>query len=368
MISLLVASVLVSRSQADSGSPIVVPIELFYGDPVIKLSIDGKPPADFGLNMTTRHSIVVDKDDAGLARKLSFDGKTLGTELLEAPAANVHPVLNALGLGVLDTMAVGMDYGKNQITFWPGGRISPEAASAWILKAAKWGAESKVWQIPIERRAGVAPVIPINVGGKKMFLLLRIGQQGTSFARGEEPAGGTPVEYGQGGNHAILTNVGVGPQTLPWILYFRGVSYDPRKEIDPSIVGTFTTENLLARRVLVDLVANVMYVEALTPDEQLSMFLTEWLQLPAEVEGAKVLLREMPGTKFFPQLAPIYESEVLEVMGQPIDKILAAARAPNPDNMAFLRVLFEKVWQGYKLKFKRPNGTVQEATLSPPRQ
>jgi hypothetical protein len=264
-------------------------------------------------------------------------------------------------------MAIGVDYAKNEITFWPGGHLAPEVAEGWIQKAPKWGSASKVWSTPIQRKAGVAPVLPITVGGKKLQLLLRIGQQGTSFARGEEPATGTPVEYGPGGNHAILTNLDLGPITLPWILYFRGVSYDPRKEIDPAIVGTFTTENLLARRVILDLPANIMYAEQLSSDEQLSMFLSEWFQMPIDVQGDKMMLREMPTTHFYPQLAPIYESEVLEIMGQTSEQLLAAAKGRSAENMSYLKLLFEKVWRGYRVKFKKPNGEVLEATLSPPK-
>jgi len=367
MLTLLIASVAALVPQSKTGAPIVAPIKFFYGDPVISISVDGKPPMDFGLTMITRHSIVVNKEDAGLTRQLSINGKSLGVANLESPEGPVHPVLNAIGLSVLNGMAVGVDYARNEITFWPGGRLGQEVANAWILKASRWGSESKVWSAPILRKAEVAPVLPMTIGGKKMNLLLRIGQQGTSFVRGEEPPSGTPVEYGPGGNHAMLTNVDLGPTVLPWILYFRGVSYDPRKEIESSIVGTFTTENLLARRVILDLPANVMYAEQLSPDEQLSMFFSEWFQMPIDVQGSKMVLREMPSTRFYPQLAPIYESEVLEIMGQTSEQLLSAARGRTPENMSYLKLLFEKVWRGFKVKFKKPSGEVLEATLSPPK-
>jgi len=367
VLTLLIASVAARAFQAKGPIPIVVPIKFFYGDPVISISIDGKAPQDFGLTMTTRHSIVVDNESAGAAKQLSVSGKSLGLANLEAPGANVHPVLNLLGLTVLNTMAIGVDYAKNEITFWPGGRIGAEVAKAWVQKAAKWGTGSSVWSIPILRKADVAPVIPLSIGGKKPLVLLRIGQQGTSFARGEEPQSGVPVEYGPGGNHALLTKVGIGPTTLPWILYFRGVSYDPRKEIDPSIAGTFTTENLLARRVILDLAANVMYSEQLPEDEQISMFLSEWFQMPIDVQGTKMSLREMPGTHFYPQLASIYESEVLEIMGQTAEQLISAARNCNEEHLTYLKLLFERVWRGYKVKIKKPNGEVMEATFSPPK-
>jgi len=226
MLTLLLAAALATSSQGKQGNPVVVPIKFFYGDPIIALSIDGKPPEEFGLTMTTRHSIVIDKVNVG-DRRLSFDGKSLGAVTLESPGLNVHPVLNALGLTVLNGMAVGVDYARNEITFWPGGHLTPEAASDWILKAPKWAADSKVLTVPIQRKADVAPVITATIAGKKYPLLLRIGQQGSSFARGEEPPSGTPVEYGPGGNHALLTNVGIGTAVLPWTLYFRGVGFLP---------------------------------------------------------------------------------------------------------------------------------------------
>jgi hypothetical protein len=367
MLTLLMAAATVFGLQTKTVSPIVAPIKFFYGDPIISISIDGKPPQEFGLTMTTRHSIVMQSEDAGAAKLLTINGKTLGTANLEAPGASVHPLLNALGLTVLNGMAIGVDYAKNEITFWPGGRIGADVAKAWILKAAKWDAESAVWSMPIQRRAEVAPVLPLMVGGKPAVMLLRLGQQGTSFARGEEPPSGVSVEYGPGGNQALLAHVGIGPATLPWILYFRGVSYDPRKAIDPSIVGTFTTENLLARRVILDLAANTMYVEQLSADEQVSMFLSEWFQMPINVQGSKMVLREMPATKFYPQLAPIYDSEILEIMGQPSQQLLNAARDATPEHVTYLKLLFERVWQGFRVKFKKPNGEVVEATLSPPK-
>jgi hypothetical protein len=355
------------RIQTKAAVPIVAPIRFFYGDPIISISIDGKTPEEFGLTMTTRHSIVTKAEDSGPARQLSVNGKSLGVVNLESPGATVHPVLNAIGLGVLNGLAIGIDYAKNEITFWPGGRIGADVARDWILKAGKWAADSTVWSIPIQRKADVAPVVPLTIGGKQDLMLLRLGQQGTSFARGEEPSSGVPVEYGQGGNHALLAHVGIGPATLPWILYFRGVSYDPRTAIDPSIVGTFTTENLVARRVILDLAGNVMYAEQLPADEQISMFLSEWFQMPIDVQKEKLILREMPGTKFYPQLAPIYESEIVEIMGQPSQQILAAAKDSTPEHATYLKLLFERVWMGFRVKFKKPNGDVVEATLSPPR-
>jgi len=367
MLTLLIATVFTSRASMAPGTPIVASINGFVVDPIVSISIDGKPDEKFGLTMTTRHSIVIDKDDAGSSRKLSIGGKTLATAELESPGASVHPVLNALGLSVLNNMAIGIDYSKNQITFWPGGHLSEADADAWVLRSPKWATDAKVWKAKIERRADVAPVLPVMVDGKKMDLLLRIGKEGTSFAKGEEPNGGTAVEYGPGGNQAILGNVGIGDVSLPWILYFRGVSYDPRKAIDPSIVGTFTTENLLARRMIIDLSGGDLYCEQLAPDQQLSMFLTAWLQLPIDVQGGKIFLREMPGTSFFGQLAPIYNSEVLELMGQPTETVLTAARDFTGDHRLLLKVLFEKVWQGFKVKIKRPNGQVQEVTFDPPK-
>jgi len=367
MLSLFVATATYVALQTKAASPIVVPIKFFYGDPIISLSIDGKAPQDFGLNMTTRHSIMVQSEDAGPARQLSINGKTLGTANLEAPATNLHPVLNSLGLSFLNGMAIGVDYARNELTFWPGGRLSPEDAKGWIMKAPKWGTTSTLWSAPILRKAEVAPVVALSIAGQKISVLLRIGQQGSSFARGDEPASGVPVEYGPGGNHAILPRVGIGSTILPWILYFRGVSYDPRKEIDPTIVGTFTTENLLARRVILDLPGNVLYAEQLSADEQVSMFLSEWFQMPIDVQGEKMVLREMPSTRFYPQLTPIYESEILEIMGQPAKTILSAARDASPEHLTFLKLLFERVWQGFKVKFKKPNGEVIEATLSPPK-
>ncbi len=367
MLTLLIATALLPTTQGKTPVPIVAPIKFFYGDPVISISVDGKPPEDFGLTMITRHCIVTDAANAGETRQLSIQGKSLGAANLESPSGSAHPVLNAIGLSVLNGMAVGIDYAKNEITFWPGGHLTSDAAQAWILKAPKWGSESKSWSAPIERKANVAPVINALIDGKKVQLLLRIGQQGTAFAKGREPSLGVPVEYGPGGNHAIEANVGVGATNLPWILYFRGVSYDPGKEIDPSIVGTFTTENLLGRRVLLDLPANTLYAEQLSSDEQLSMFLSEWFQLPMDVQAGKVLIKEMPETHFYPQLAPIYNSEVLEIMGQTMDQILAAARGRSAENMNYLKLLFERVWRGYKVKFKRPNGDIQEANFSPPK-
>ena len=367
ILTFFVIAISKSRLQAKTQAPVVVPIKYFYGDPIISLSIDGKEPKEFGLTMITRHSIVVDKDDVGTSRQLAANGKLLTTANLESPDGDGHPLLNAIGLSVLNGMAIGVDYAKNELTFWPGGHLTADAAKVWISKASKWNSESQVWNMPIDRKVGVAPVIPILVGNKKVNVLLRIGQQGSSFARGEEPNGGTAVEYGPGGNHAIVTNIGVGPAMLPWMLYFRGVSYDPRKEIDPSIVGTFTTENLLARRVIIDLPGNVLYAEQLSPDEQISMFLSEWFQLPIDVQGAKVSLREMPGTRFYPQLQSVYESEVLEIMGQPIADILSAVRGRTKENMTYLKLLFERVWRGFKVKFRMPSGEIHEATFSPPK-
>ncbi|MDR3692544.1 MAG: hypothetical protein P4L46_24400 [Fimbriimonas sp.] len=367
MLTILIASLLTGNRALRTGSPIVTSIQGFVVDPIVSISVDGKSEERFGITMTTRHSVVVDKDDAGVSRKLMIGGKTLATAELESPSENVHPVLNALGLTVLNDMAIGIDYSKNQMTFWPGGHLSEKEADAWIMQAPKWLGVSKVWKAHIDRRAGVAPVVSVRVDGKKLDLLLRIGKEGTSFSHGEEPSSGTPVEYGEGGNQAILANMGVGDATLPWILYFRGVSYDPKKSIDSSVLGTFTTENLLARRVIVDLAAGEMYSEQLPPDAQLSMFLTEWLQLPINVEGDRIFLKEMPGTSFFGQLASIYDSEVLEVMGQPAAAILGAARDFTGDHRILLKVLFEKVWKGYKLKIKRPNGQVIEADFDPPK-
>lgn len=367
MLTLLAAAAAAFGAQGKPAAPIVVPIKFFYGDPVISVSIDGKPPEEFGLTMTTRHSIVAQTEDSGPVRQLSINGKSLGSANLEAPGANVHPVLNAIGLGLLNGMAIGIDYAKNEITFWPGGRLGADTAKEWILKGAKWHVDSTVWSVPIQRKAEVAPVIAVMIGGKPTTMLLRLGQQGTSFARGEEPASGVPVEYGQGGNHALLPRVGIGTAILPWILYFRGVSYDPRASIDPTIVGTFTTENLYSRRVLLDLAANVMYAEQLSSDEQLSMFLSEWFQMPIDIQSDKLVLREMPGTKFYPQLAPIFESQILEIMGQTSQQILAAARDATPDHATYLKLLFERVWRGFRVKFKKPNGETVEANLSPPR-
>ena len=368
MITVLIASILTTRSGVLTGSPVVTSIKGFVVDPIVQLSIDGKPEVDFGLSMTTRHSIVINKDDVGVARKLTVDGKEVATAELESPGEGAHPVLNALGLSVLNGMAIGIDYSKNQVTFWPGGRLTEEDAKAWIMRSPKWLAESTFWKTKIERRAEVAPVLPVTVDGKKMDLLLRIGKEGTSFAKGLEPTGGTQVEYGPGGNQALVGGVGIGSNTVPWILYFRGVSYDPRKAIDPSIQGTFTTENLLSRRVIVDLAGGMLYGEQLPKDAQMSMFLTEWFQLPVEVQGSKMYLREMPGTKFFAQLAPIYDSEILEVMGQSAESVIAAARDFTGEHRLFLKVLFEKVWRGFKVRIKRPNGDVTEVSFDPPKQ
>ena len=367
MLTLIAASMLVFRPTLPTGSPVVVSIKGFVVDPIVSLSIDGLPSEDFGLTMTTRHSIVINKDNAGLTRKLTVDGKTLTTAELESPGENAHPVLNALGLSVLNTMAIGIDYSKNQITFWPGGRLTPEEANAWIMRAPKWISESKVLKTKIERRAEVAPVIPVTINGKKVDLLLRIGKEGTSFAKGQEPDLNTPIEYGPGGNHAIVSGVTIGNTTLPWSLYFRGVNYDPRKAIDPTIMWTFTTDNLLARRVIVDLAGGMLYSEQLPLDAQVSMFLTAWFQLPIEVQGSKIFLKEMPDTKFFAQLAPIYDSEVLEIMGQSAESIVAAAKDFTGDRRLLLKVLFEKVWRGFKVKIKRTGGDVQEVDFDPPK-
>jgi hypothetical protein len=366
MLTLFLAAAIVGSRQG-AAAPIVVPIKGFLGDPIVSLSVDGKPPEDFGLDMTTRHSIVKTSDDAGLEKKISFNGKTIATGYLESPGVNVHPELNDLGLTVLNGMAIGIDYGTNQITFWPGGRLSEQEADAWILKSPKWMADSQVWKTKIEKRADVAPVVPVTVAGKTSYLLLRLGREGTSFAHGLEPASGTPIEYGPGGNHAILADVHIGGTVLPWILYFRGIAYDPRTEIDPSITGTFTTENLLARRVILDLPGNVMYSEQLSTDAQVSMFLSEWLQLPLEVSGDKIFMREMPGTHFFGQFASIYNSEVLEIMGQPAATVVEAAKNFSGDHVTLLKVMFERVWQGFRVKIKRPGGDVVEISLAPPK-
>ena len=367
MLTLIAASLFATRISVKTGSPVVVSIKGFVVDPIVSLSIDGQPNEDFGLTMTTRHSIVVNKDNAGLTRKLSVDGKSLTTAELETPGENAHPVLNALGLSVLNTMAIGIDYSKNQITFWPGGHLTAEEASAWILRAPKWLSDSKVLKTKIERRAEVAPVLPVTINGKKVDLLLRIGKEGTSFAKGQEPDSGTPVEYGPGGNQAILSGLTIGSTTLPWSLYFRGVSYDPRKAIDPSIMGTFTTDDLLARRVIVDLAGGMLFSEQLPQDAQISMFLTAWFQLPIEVQGSKMFMREMPDTKFFAQLSPIYDSEVLEIMGQSSESIIAAAKDFTGDRRLLLKVLFEKVWHGFKVKIKRTGGQVQDVDFDPPK-
>ena len=367
MLTLLIASLASYRIPVQAAKPIVTPIKYPFGDPVIAISIDGQAPQDFGLNMSSRHSIVVNKQDAGLLRPLSIDGRNLGPATLEYTDGPVRASLSALGLGFLNGLAIGVDYAKNEITLWPGGNLSPETAKAWIMGAPKWGADSKVWSTPILRRAGVAPVVPITINGKKINVLLRLGQQGTAFVHGEEPALGIPVEYGQGGNQALLTNLEVGPTTLPWILYFRGVKYDPSKEIDPSILGTLTTDNLLARRVIVDLPANMLYSELLPSDQQVAMFLSTWFQMPIDVQGSKMVIREVPGTRAYPQLTPIYESEVLEIMGQTSEQLLSAARGRTPENMKYLKLLFERVWNGFKVKFKMPNGDVHEANFSPPK-
>lgn len=367
MLTALIASLIGLHLESQSVTPIVAPIKYPFGDPIISISIDGQPPQDFGLNMSSRHSIVTNKVDAGSLRQLSINGRNLGPATLEYTDGPVRTSLNALGLGFLNGMAIGMDYAKNEVTLWPGGHLTPESAKSWILGAPKWGSESKVWTLPIQRKVGVAPVIPISINGKKINVLLRIGQQGTAFIHDVEPTSGIPVEYGQGGNQAILTNLEVGPATLPWILYFRGVKYDPSKEIDPSILGTFTTDNFLARRVIVDLPANALYVEQLSPDEQAAMFLSTWFQLPVDVQGSKMIIREMPGTRAYPQLTPIYESEILEIMGQSSEQILAATRGKTTENMKYLKLLFERIWNGYKVKFKMQNGDVHEANFSPPK-
>src|SRR6185312_9536524 len=165
MLTLFIAAAIVGGHQG-AASPVVVPIKGFLGDPIVSLSVDGKPPEDFGLNMTTRHSIVKAADDAGLEKKITFNGKTIATGFLETPGADVHPELNDLGLTVLSGMAIGIDYSSNQITFWPGGHLSAQEANAWILKSPKWMTDSKVWQAKIEKRANVSPVIPVTVGGK----------------------------------------------------------------------------------------------------------------------------------------------------------------------------------------------------------
>jgi len=367
VISLIFATWLVSKSGLKLASPVVAGIKGFVVDPIVQLSIDGKQESDFGLSMTTRHSIVVNKDDAGLARKLTVNGKEVATAELESPGDGAHPVLNALGLTVLNGMAIGIDYAKNQITFWPGGKLSEDDAKAWVMRSPKWISDATFWKTKISRRAEVAPVVPVNIDGKQLELLLRIGKEGTSFAKGAEPDGGTSIEYGPGGNQALIGNVGVGPTTLPWALYFRGVSYDPRKAIDSNIVGTLTTDDLLSRRVIVDLAGGQLYAEQLPKDAQMSMFLTEWFQLPLEVQGNKILIREMPGTHFFAQLSPIYDSEVLEIMGQPAESIIGAANDFSGEHRLFLKVLFEKVWRGFKVKIKRPNGDVTEVSFDPPK-
>ena len=365
MLALLIATALTAQSK--TAAPIVVPIKFFYGDPVIMVSVDGQPPEEFGLDMMTRHSVVTSSTDAGLQRKISINGQTIGTGALEAPSGNVKGILNALGLNILGNLAIGVDYARNEISFWPGGKVNPSDAKAWVLKDAKWQADSTVWSAPIQWRAGLAPVIPIAINGKQHVMLLRVGQQGTSFAKGQEPANGLAIEYGPGGNQALLAHVGIGQVVLPWVLYFRGVSYDPRKSVNPSIDGTFTTENLYARRVIVDLPGNTLYAEQLTGDEQLSMFLSDWFQMPLDVEGEKLMLKEMPSTQFYAQLAPVYDSEVLAIMGQPSQQIIDAARDWSDAHGTYIKGLFEQVWQGFKIKLKRPDGSVVEATLHPPK-
>src|SRR5471030_2484210 len=96
MLTLLIASAAFGL-QSKVATPIVVPIKFFYGDPIISISID------------------VQSADSGQARQLSINGKNIGTADLEAPGANAHPVLNAIGLGVLNGMAIGIDYARNEI-------------------------------------------------------------------------------------------------------------------------------------------------------------------------------------------------------------------------------------------------------------
>jgi len=129
-------------------------------------------------------------------------------------------------------MAVGVDYARNEITFWPGGHLSQAAAEAWILKAPKWNADSKIWSTPILRKADVAPVVPLTVEGRRTCCFFALGSR--KFVRTRRrAASGVSRRVRSRGNHALLANVGIGPATLPWVLYFRGVSYDPARRLTP---------------------------------------------------------------------------------------------------------------------------------------
>jgi hypothetical protein len=54
-------------------------------------------------------------------------------------------------------------------------------------------------------------------------------------------------------------------------------------------------------------------------------------------------------------------------MGQPAESIIGAANDFSGEHRLFLKVLFEKVWRGFKVKIKRPNGDVTEVSFDPPK-
>jgi len=241
-----------------------------------------------------------------------------------------------LGADLLGRAAVGFDYDRAEITFWPGGRLDRKAALKWAMEGAGPGAKEA--RVGLDKRYDTSAGLTASYDKWRGGLLLDTGSTLSTLQSRHTPkveAIGvsivqTVLDYQDVIEAILLTpKAKIGTVEIPW---FRFRMSEMASDFPGKPSGAFSINDLRSHRVIVDFPGAALYFAEPGREQSLGVAFSEVTNVPCVFEGGKIRL----GKQIFDALKAGEGAEVISIAGRAAPEILDALDGKKPGGLKFI--------------------------------
>jgi hypothetical protein len=325
------------------------------------------------------------KVEIRLGSNLRLEGDVYGAELpiirflnpkLAADIKSERLVVGVLGMDVLRKMALGFDVVDSTVTFWPG-NVSENDARKWLTRPPSWpdSVTSGIRKIPLDVIGKDFVGLSARCNDHPLKLFFDTGSSFSTLTEGAIQTASAKVAYSEDMRFAyhvaksvaaIAMNILLGSETTEWFFYraVKAEDFPPSAESRDGFIGL---NDLMSRRILVDLPGKAILVEDSGNDAQLSMFLSHLLSAPLRLSGKTLKFGPVypqsksarEGDPYLSSISRFDGAEVLSAGGFRPSDIVRALKTPDNNSLDLLVKLLKSTKDGYDIQVSSQNKVVK---------
>ncbi|HTQ11260.1 MAG TPA: hypothetical protein VMI31_14440 [Fimbriimonadaceae bacterium] len=251
-----------------------------------------------------------------------------------------------LGRDILKEFAVGFDYTQDTVSFWAGGSLSADSATAWMRALPAWpGAQPSIGSVDLEMYRD-SFCLPIQSPSG----LLSLGMLDTGATRGEltrdklerltAGPGTEDTDYSNAGASkrmsTLVPEVLIGGVRTIWWPVGIVAAPSPGTRGD----GLIALSDFRSRRLLLDMPAKKLYLERFVGDANLSFALSQFLPYPIRIAGDKAFMGPLYSAWAWQGAKSVEGDEVISIAGFPTKDVISALRGSGADAQQTMSKLF----------------------------